>query len=309
MQLLRISSLFYRRFLPAFSGLLVVAGVLLWWLASPSATLWAASAPATRLSLAIGILIATLGLSIQLLQHCFTQPLHKLVDYVKSQHRGDYVNPPASLLKRQDDLTQLTDEIQRLLTTLREQNKQLLEQSLNDPLTGLGNRRQLEQRLDAALPLSRRRLAPLSALMIDVDHFKCYNDYYGHLAGDECLIEIANVLRDSFRRETDIVIRLGGEEFLVVLLDSDINEAMRMAEAMRSMLQAVGIPHVKSPTAEVVTVSIGVATASAGTLIDVEQLIACADAALYQCKAKGRNCSTRHPGEGSALKASDSLAS
>lgn len=289
MRFLRIRTLSCRRFLPAFAGLLLVSGTLLWHLAQPSPDPAIATGLTVRLGGAVLLLGATLLVTIALLKHHFSRPLHQLVDYVKCQHDGTEAEPPKALLGRGDDIALLTGEIQRLLETLREQNDKLLEQSLNDPLTGLGNRRLLEQRLDVALPLSRRRMAPLSALMIDVDHFKQYNDRYGHPAGDECLVEIANVLRDIFRRETDIVIRLGGEEFLVVLLDVDLDEAMRLAEAMRGMLQAVGIPHDSSTTAPVVTVSIGVATAKPGTPIDVESLVACADSALYQCKAKGRN--------------------
>lgn len=274
----------------------MVAGILLWFIArqAPSASLgvFAELGVSARLGLAGGLLLATLMASVTLVQRQVTRPLNQLVDYVRRQQDGDQGEPPRALIGRQDQIALLTDEIQRLLNTLREQNEQLLEQTLNDPLTGLGNRRLLEQRLNTALPLSRRRMAPLSALMIDVDHFKPYNDYYGHPAGDDCLLEIANVLRDIFRRDTDIVVRLGGEEFIVVLLDVNLDEAVQLAEGMRGMLQAVGIPHEKSPTAAVVTVSIGVATAQPGTPIDVENLIACADAALYQCKARGRNCIT-----------------
>lgn len=286
----------YRRFLPAFASLLLAAGILLWFIArqAPSASLGVFTEldAGARLGLAGGLLLATMIASVILIQRQVTRPLNQLVDYVRRQQDGDQGQPPRVLMKRQDEIALLTGEIQRLLGTLREQNDKLLEQTLNDPLTGLGNRRLLEQRLNTALPLSRRRMAPLSALMIDVDHFKPYNDHYGHPAGDDCLIEIANVLRDIFRRDTDIVVRLGGEEFIVVLLDIDLDEAARLAEAMRSMLQAVGIPHEKSPTAPVVTVSIGVATVQPGTPIEVESLIACADAALYQCKARGRNCIT-----------------
>lgn len=289
-------NLSYRRFLLAFSGLLLAAGTLLWFIARPVSSayidLFSGLDVGARLGLAGGLLLSTLMASVALVQLHVAGPLHQLVDYVRRQQDGDQGEPPKVLMGRQDQIALLTGEIQRLLDTLREQNDQLLEQTLNDPLTGLGNRRLLEKRLDTALPLSRRRMAPLSALMIDVDHFKPYNDHYGHPAGDDCLIEIANVLRDIFRRDTDIVVRLGGEEFIVVLLDIDLDEAVRLAEAMRGMLQAVGIPHEKSPTAPVVTVSIGVATAQAGTPIDVENLIACADAALYQCKAQGRNCIT-----------------
>jgi diguanylate cyclase (GGDEF)-like protein len=286
----------YRRFLLAFASLLLAAGALLWFIARPASSalfgLLAELSLGARLSLAGGLLLATLTMSVALVQRQVARPLDQLVDYVRRQQNGDQGEPPRALMGRQDQIALLTGEIQRLLDTLREQNDKLLEQTLNDPLTGLGNRRLLEQRLDIALPLSRRRMAPLSALMIDVDHFKAYNDHYGHPAGDDCLLEIANVLRDIFRRDTDIVVRLGGEEFIVVLLDIDLDEAVQLAEAMRGMLQAVGIPHATSPTAPVVTVSIGVATAQPGTPIDVENLIACADTALYQCKAMGRNCIT-----------------
>lgn len=286
----------YRRFLLAFASLLLAAGALLWFIARPASSaffgLLAELSLGARLGLAGGLLLATLTMSVALVQRQVARPLDQLVDYVRRQQNGDQGEPPRALMGRQDQIALLTGEIQRLLDTLREQNDKLLEQTLNDPLTGLGNRRLLEQRLDTALPLSRRRMAPLSALMIDVDHFKAYNDHYGHPMGDDCLLEIANVLRDIFRRDTDIVVRLGGEEFIVVLLDIDLDEAVQLAEAMRGMLQAVGIPHATSPTAPVVTVSIGVATAQPGTPIDVENLIACADTALYQCKAMGRNCIT-----------------
>lgn len=282
------------RFLGMFALLLLVSGTLIWWIAHPHLLDSPALEEADlllRLALAGLLLVAVLGATAACLQRGYTHPIHQLVDYVRDQREGKAGEPPTALVGRDDDIGLLSQEIQQLLDTLREQNERLLKQTLNDPLTGLGNRRLLEQRLDVALPLSRRRMAPLSALMVDVDHFKDYNDHYGHPAGDECLVEIANVLRDTFRRETDIVVRLGGEEFLVVLLDVDLDEAMRLAEAMRTMLQAVGIPHVRSSAAPVVTVSIGVATALPGTPIDVESLIACADSALYQCKAKGRNCS------------------
>ncbi|MGC3873009.1 GGDEF domain-containing protein [Halomonas sp. GXIMD04776] len=235
------------------------------------------------------IFLLLLAIVVILVQRYLLHRVHLLVDYVKGQQQGHVSQPPPTLLKNRDDIALLTGEIYSLLETLRKQNETLREQSLIDPLTGLGNRRLLEQRLEIALPMTRRRMAPLSILMIDVDHFKAYNDHYGHPAGDTCLVEIANVLRDIFRRETDILIRLGGEEFLVVLLDSDEGPALALAEAMRSMLQAVGIPHTSSPSHSMVTVSIGVATAKPGTRIDADSLIACADAALYECKSQGRN--------------------
>lgn len=298
----RVSTQSFRRFLPAFTGLLLVSGTLLWLVArSAPPDLFAVSGSTIQLILIVALFLVTLACSIFLVRRYFIRPIRRLVSYVEQQREGDRKAPPPSLLEPDDDIALLTSEIQRQLEILRNQNDRLLEQTLNDPLTGLGNRRRLEHRLDIALPLSRRRMEPLSALMIDVDHFKKYNDRYGHLAGDRCLIIIANVLRDIFRRETDIVVRLGGEEFLVVLLDIDLDEAMRLAETMRKRLQAAGIPHSDSSTAPVVTVSIGVATARPGTPIGVDSLIACADDALYRSKAEGRNCSSGHIIDAEAL--------
>jgi len=279
------------RLLSTFGSLFLLGGTGLWLLArAEDLPRFDALIVHYRPELLVLLLAAFLVLSLLVIRRQFIRPLNELVSYVRAQQAGNPAPPPEHLQQRRDDIGYLAREIAKLLHSLHDKNQQLHAQTLNDPLTGLGNRRLLEQRLEIALPLSRRRMTPLSALMIDVDHFKQYNDHYGHPAGDECLKEIANVLRDTFRRETDIVVRLGGEEFLVVLLDNQLDEATRLAEGMRSMLQAVGIPHAWSPTANVVTVSIGVATAPPGTPIDLESLLACADEALYACKAAGRNC-------------------
>ena len=292
MRFLPTRLLFHRYILPALVCQLVVSGLLLWWHAhsylAPSGAFFSAGLLALLSSLG-ALFLTLLVVLVILLQRYFLHRVHLLVNYVKHQQEGPVSTPPTELYENTDDITVLTTEIHRLLETLCSQNVLLRVQSLIDPLTGLGNRRLLDQRLEMTLPITRRRMAPLSMLMIDVDYFKQYNDRYGHAAGDTCLVEIANVLRDIFRRETDIVIRHGGEEFLVVLLDADEAIAMELAEAMRGMLQAVGIPHAASPSDQVVTVSIGVATAEAGTPIDTESLIACADSALYRCKAQGRN--------------------
>lgn len=239
------------------------------------------------------LLLLALGFvaTLVVLRRHIGRPLHGLAAYVGDQTRRIVPEAPAASAARASDIDSIRASIDRLIATLESQHAELLEQTLNDPLTGLGNRRLLEQRLATLLPLTRRLHTSLSLLMIDVDHFKAYNDHYGHPAGDECLIEIANVLRDTFRRETDVIIRLGGEEFLVVITDVADQDAIRLAEAMRSMLQLVGIPHDKSPTATTVTVSIGVATAAEGSSVDTDTLLSCADACLYDCKAGGRNCS------------------
>lgn len=219
-------------------------------------------------------------------ERCYRRPLKQLIADL------DDVAMPIHSERTADSQIikgRLTERLAERIDLLHDTNRQLQEQAIKDPLTGLGNRRLLEQRLDIALPLSRRWMHAVSAMMIDVDHFKDYNDLYGHQAGDDCLVEIANVLRDTFRRDTDIVVRLGGEEFLVVLLDTGEDEAMRLAEAMRGMLQAVGIEHQASGTADVVTVSIGVAITPSGVPVSLDDIIATADAGLYACKEAGRN--------------------
>ncbi|WP_458524726.1 GGDEF domain-containing protein [Onishia taeanensis] len=229
------------------------------------------------------------------IEHHYRRPLKQLIERIDAFE--PLAESPPSPPHRIVEGT-LVNRLARRVDHLCAANRQLREQAIKDPLTGLGNRRLLEQRLDIVLPLSRRWMRSVSALMIDVDHFKEYNDLYGHQAGDECLVDIANVLRDTFRRETDIVVRLGGEEFLVVLLDADQAEAERLAEAMRGMLQAVGISHQGSEVANVVTVSIGVAITHSGAPFDLDDMIATADAALYECKETGRNrVISRHVGK------------
>lgn len=215
--------------------------------------------------------------------------IQHLVDYVVSERADSDSDCPTDLVERDDELGNLTREIVDLVDAFKKQNEELQAQTVRDPLTGLGNRRLLDQCLDIALPMSRRVQTPLSALMIDVDHFKSYNDYYGHLAGDESLKRIAGVLKDTFQRDTDILVRHGGEEFLVVLLDTGADKALEMAESMRGMLQFAAMPHERSDTASVVTVSIGVATVEPDTQVDIEALIDSADSALYRCKTQGRN--------------------
>ncbi|WP_148254757.1 GGDEF domain-containing protein [Aidingimonas lacisalsi] len=247
--------------------------------------------PSIHIAAAVLASLATAGVALLAVHSFYRRPLKRLLDWLDedacSLHEASVTQPPSSRVSAPSIV-----RISRRLQQLRASNLLLHQQAIKDPLTGLGNRRLLEQRLEIVLPLSRRWMRPVSLLMIDVDHFKEYNDLYGHQAGDDCLLEIANVLRDIFRRETDIVIRLGGEEFLVVLLDADKEKATELAEAMRDMLEAVGVPHEGSDVSNVVTVSIGVTTTAPGRPIELDRMIASADAALYQCKAQGRNCVT-----------------
>jgi len=166
-------------------------------------------------------------------------------------------------------------------------NRQLQQLSVTDPLTGLANRRQLGDQLAVEWNRGRRSGTALAVAMIDVDHFKLYNDHYGHPAGDVCLRRVARAVSDTVRAE-DIVARYGGEEFAIVLAGRDAEEARTAAERVRAAVEQLDEPHVKSAAGRV-TVSVGVAAVVPNPASSPEELIAAADAQLYQAKRGGRN--------------------
>lgn len=160
---------------------------------------------------------------------------------------------------------------------------------IQDGLTGLANRRHFDRVLYQEWNRLRREGSPLSLLLLDIDYFKQYNDSYGHLAGDFCLQEVAQVLQNIVQRSSDLVARYGGEEFAVILPNTQTSEAVEVAERIREQVEALQIPHRESEVSNYVTMSIGVAT-----LIPIEHLtpqivIHTADQALYQAKQNGRN--------------------
>lgn len=157
-----------------------------------------------------------------------------------------------------------------------------------DGLTGLANRRTF----DAALTSEARRAArtgiPLSLLMMDIDHFKMFNDSYGHQHGDECLKRVADAIADVARRSGDVVARYGGEEFAVILPNTGVEAAEVIAERIRGAVESLRIAHRSSASGAVVTMSIGGATTVTQD-IDVTSLVSAADQALYRAKRGGRN--------------------
>jgi diguanylate cyclase (GGDEF)-like protein len=160
-----------------------------------------------------------------------------------------------------------------------------------DELTRLSNRRFFNSRFEEMMQRAKRASLPLTLLMIDADRFKLFNDTYGHAAGDDCLRQVANVVRDSVRRPGDVAARYGGEELAILLSDTDKAGGEAVAEAIRSRVEALGLPHSGNLPMEKVTVSIGVATFSAQvpSAATAQALFAQADDALYQAKAGGRN--------------------
>ncbi len=172
---------------------------------------------------------------------------------------------------------------------LKRAREQLQKLAITDGLTGLANRRHFDVRLDIEIRRLARSQAPLSLLMLDVDHFKLFNDAYGHVAGDQCLRQVASTLDDAVSRAPDLAARYGGEEFAAILPETDHEGAVALAERLRDRVAASGIPHRASLVAQHVTVSVGIVTVRCNALQMPSDLIALADAQLYRAKHEGRD--------------------
>jgi diguanylate cyclase (GGDEF)-like protein/PAS domain S-box-containing protein len=172
---------------------------------------------------------------------------------------------------------------------LREQAMELRSQTFSDGLTGIANRRHFGVALEKEFRRAKRNATPLSLLMIDIDAFKPYNDYYGHQLGDESLIKVAHALARMLQRPTDLIARYGGEEFAVILPDMPMEKSVQLAEAMRVAISDLAIPHARASHSDHVTVSIGVATQTEDDTRDLGALLGAADRALYAAKHAGRN--------------------
>jgi diguanylate cyclase (GGDEF)-like protein len=176
-----------------------------------------------------------------------------------------------------------------LLNDLGDLRERLQTLSRMDSLTGLYNRRHFQESLQQVWQRAQHDGDEVSVLMLDVDHFKAYNDRYGHPAGDACLARVAQALTDCLRQPGDVVARFGGEEFIAVLPQADEALAQKAAERIRQAVEALQIPHEGSSTASVVTVSLGIASVRAQPGLDSSEVISMADAALYRAKQGGRN--------------------
>lgn len=179
---------------------------------------------------------------------------------------------------------------------LREANARLSLQSETDALTGIANRRLFELRLGEEWQRCARRGAALGLLLVDVDHFKRYNDARGHLAGDRCLTQVAAALRHCARRAGDLVARWGGEEFALLLPGADADEALAVGLHCTAAVAGCRIEHPDSPVAAHVTISVGVCSVPADVDRPVHSVIGLADAALYAAKHAGRNRALRADG-------------
>jgi len=175
------------------------------------------------------------------------------------------------------------------ITDRKKAEEALRRLSSMDGLTEIANRRHFNDFLDREWKRAKRCSAEMSLIVCDIDFFKDYNDTYGHLTGDECLKKVADILGRMLKRPSDLVARYGGEEFAVVLPDTSADGAAVVAEALKSGVEALMIPHSKSLVSRYVTISIGVATTTPSQNTSPTELIAAADKALYRAKQEGRN--------------------
>jgi len=195
---------------------------------------------------------------------------------------------------------------ERIEADLREAQQALELIATHDSLTGLANRRLFERALDIEFGRGARQQSPLGLIMLDIDYFKRYNDTYGHVVGDHCLAEVAKVVKSCCHRKADLAVRYGGEEFAVLLPDTDIHGAMTLAEQIRRSVIDMHISHTGSPHGHV-TVSLGCYSFIPSGRDPMDMFIERADAALYQAKHSGRNRSATlaMEGVGEALMRSD----
>lgn len=197
------------------------------------------------------------------------------------------------LFRQTRRLVKMSDRMQKKLnelnTDLQEHKEILSRMSYVDGLTTIANRRRFDECIAYEWKRDKRDSRPLALLLLDLDFFKQYNDHYGHSAGDECLIKVAQALDKSVNRAGDLVARYGGEEFAILLPETELSGALQVATKVQSNIRKLAIGHEYSSIAPVVTVSIGVAVMVPNAYCRFQELIEAADRQLYAAKESGRN--------------------
>lgn len=208
----------------------------------------------------------------------------------------DYISKPIKkyeLRARVKSVLNLVEErdkrIQKELE-LEKVNKKLLEISVTDGLTKIFNRRYFNDNLEKTWKSALRNRSYISLIMCDIDYFKPYNDFYGHLGGDSVLSKVAEAIKNCCNRPMDFAARYGGEEFVVLLPETDIHGAKKIANNIHKSIQDLKIEHKKSNVSKIVTISVGVSTMKAILQKGYTTLLKDADEALYTAKESGRNC-------------------
>ena len=193
---------------------------------------------------------------------------------------------------RLTDITAIHEKEQLLNESARQlqaDNEELRQLAWLDGLTGLLNRRALDVILEREVARAQRLGEPLALVMCDIDHFKAFNDFYGHLIGDDCLREVGQVLASVVQRATDMVARYGGEEFTLILPNTDLEGGLQLVQRIQQSLHDRGLPDATSPNGKLLTLSFGVAEFNPRLDTQAKQFLERADAALYRAKHQGRN--------------------
>lgn len=244
----------------------------------------ASGASISAQAILIIILLATIvgtAFSFIVMRHLL-MPVGDLARELKSYRSDGRI--PRLVKIRNDDVGRLTDEVSALINALEEKLRRLKRQAFSDTLTGLGNRRWLAEVVGSEIARSRREQRPLSVIVMDIDHFKRINDDFGHDAGDEVLLAIAETTKRVLR-PYDLVARLGGEEFCAFLPGTNLKEAMHIAERLREAIEALQIEPLRDRH---ITASFGVHEANVGRE-HFRDMLRIADDYLYQAKGSGRN--------------------
>jgi diguanylate cyclase (GGDEF)-like protein len=226
----------------------------------------------------------------------FLSALSNSNDIAKGIEAGgdDYLSKPVDSIVLNAKLTAMA-RIADMHEQLDEANRKLTLISAKDGLTGLYNRRHFDEVMGKEFKVVRRIKKPLSVILCDIDHFKAFNDNYGHQGGDDCLKMVAEALQKAVNRPGDMVARYGGEEFVIVLPETVLAGATKIAEIVRQAIENLAIIHAYSSTSEYVTISAGVATmmevdVGADMEAAIRELIETADKGLYMAKEQNRNC-------------------
>ena len=212
-------------------------------------------------------------------------PMELAVTEVSSAGQRTFIGIVRDITERKDK----ENEVARIQQSLAEANERLEELVRTDSLTGISNRRSFDEVLATEFNRAIRQKHPISLLMFDVDFFKKYNDHYGHVEGDQCLIKIAQAANNLFRRSGELVTRYGGEEFAVILPNTSIEDAQRSATLLLERIANLKIEHVESTSSNYVSISIGAASMTPSIQQSVKDLISESDTALYNAKGNGRN--------------------
>lgn len=219
--------------------------------------------------------------------HFFCASSNKWLELYAFSPRHDYV---ICFLR---DISSLKEEeiaLEGENKVLEMANRELSLLSVTDQLTGLLNRRGFEPFFNTYLTRCQTNGQYLSAVMVDIDFFKRYNDYYGHLQGDDCLRTVADALTKALHRESDKIGRYGGEEFIIVLVDCSPDSIVTILERLKNCIQQAALVHEASPIGDTLSISIGACSLQPGSSDTFSSIVALADQALYQAKQEGRNC-------------------